>query len=481
MTLTPKSVLIVDDEKNIQIVMRRALDAQFRVHVASNAAEALTMLENTPVDLVFMDINMPGMSGLEALEKIHALYGIPVIIMTARTSMQSVIDAMKLSAYDFVTKPFEISQIRELASQATSLQVGAFLRESTDGAPRRFEKIIGSSMAMREVFKLIGKVAPTRVTVLIEGESGTGKELVARVIHQNSLCADKPFIPVNLAAIPRELMESEFFGHEKGSFTGATDQRMGLFREAQGGTLFLDELGHMPLDLQAKLLRVLQEGEVSPVGSSRIYHVDVRIIAATNRNLLEMVKKNLFREDLYYRLNVFSLRLPPLRERMEDLKEILDYFIYRYSQEYRVPQKQPTPEALAKLRQYEWPGNVRELENVVRRALLLSNLPYLTPEDFPLTDGDGVPFNAPESSQTLHQMIRSTALPYLHQMMDHGTGNLHELIIGSAEKSLYEIVLEYTGGNQVSAASILGVNRNTVRKKIQDYDINMGMCRRKKE
>ncbi|MBB5021700.1 sigma-54-dependent transcriptional regulator [Desulfurispira natronophila] len=474
-----KIVLVVDDEKNIQIVLQHALNNDFCVYLASCASEAFEILERQRVDMIFMDITMPGMSGLEALERINELYQLPVVIMTAHTGMQSVIDAMKLSAYEFITKPFEISQIRELATRITSQQTRSKTPDKPVSDQMSFEKIIGSSMAMREVFKLIGKVAPTKVTVLIEGESGTGKELVARVIHQNSLCADKPFVPVNLAAIPRELMESEFFGHERGAFTGATDQRKGLFREAQGGTLFLDELAHMPLDLQSKLLRVLQEGEVSPVGSSRIYHVDTRIVAATNRNLLEMVRKNQFREDLYYRLNVFSLRLPPLRERMEDLEEILEFFLYRYSQEYRLPQKPVLPEAMVKLRTYDWPGNVRELENIARRGLLLSNTPYLTAEDFPLGSDDEA--SARQYPQTLHQIIRSHALPHLQAMMENGAGNLHQLIIGSAEKSLYEIVIEYTRGNQVSTANILGVNRNTVRKKVQEYNIDLSLYRKRRE
>lgn len=475
-----KTVLIVDDERSIQIVLQRALEAECAVLTASSAEDGLQLMARNQVDLVLLDVNMPGgMDGMEALSQIQATWRIPVIIMTARSGMQSVIEAMKRSAFDFVPKPFDIDQIRRLVADALAGQPGS--NAGSDRVPeiarQDFEQIIGQSAAMRDVFKLIGRAAPAPVTVLIEGESGTGKELVARVIHQNSRRAEAPFIPVNLAAIPEELMESEFFGHERGAFTGATARRAGLFREAHGGTLFLDELAHMPLGLQSKLLRVLQEGEVSPVGSSSLHYVDVRIIAATNQPLQGLIERGQFREDLYYRLNVFTIKLPSLRDRLEDIEDLVSFFAQRYTDEFGIDQRRFPPATIAYLRTYDWPGNVRELENCIKRALLMSSTRDIQSADIQL-ESSGIPGpgrreDAPQEDQTLRELIEQRARPLLNELLGEGQGNLHRIIIGEAERALYEIVLRHTAGNQIQAAAALGVNRNTVRRKIREHDIDL--------
>ncbi len=329
--------------------------------------------------------------------------------------------------------------------------------------------IIGSSRPMQEVYKVLGKVAPSDVTVLVTGESGTGKELVARAIHFNSPRLGKPFLALNCAAIPRELLESELFGFEKGAFTGATERKIGKFEQAEGGTLFLDEIGDMPLELQAKLLRVLQEKEITRTGGSTTIPVDVRIVAATNQELEEKVRRKEFRNDLYYRLNVLPISIPALRKRREDIPLLVEFFIQQAREELAVSTQGCTEEAMALLKNYSWPGNVRELENTIQRAALLSPDSLLTPADFPsLTTG-----GASAENDSLEALIAKKLRSSLAQMEVHELDNLYEMVLHQMERPLINIVMEKTRANQVRAAEILGINRNTLRKKIQTLGIEV--------
>jgi two-component system nitrogen regulation response regulator GlnG len=332
--------------------------------------------------------------------------------------------------------------------------------------------IIGNSLPMREVYKTIGKVAPSDMTVLIQGESGTGKELIARAIHYNSKRLVKPFLAMNCAAIPKELLESELFGHEKGSFTGATERKPGKFEQANGGTVFLDEIGDMPLDLQAKILRVLQEREITRTGGSLNIAVDVRIVAATNQDLQQLVQQRLFREDLYYRLNVVPINLLPLRERREDVELLVEHFLQKTCAELDAPMKQIEKGTLERLVAYQWPGNVRELENVIKRAVILSPDPLLTDDDFPVLAAGGKA-GAPGDELSLEALVDRKLRASFVNVDKLDSGDIYNMVIEQVERPLIIFLLEKTRWNQVRAANILGINRNTLRKKIADLGIEI--------
>jgi two-component system nitrogen regulation response regulator GlnG len=471
-----RRILVADDEESIRWVLSKALSKKgFSVDLASNGAEALALFRQNAYDLAVLDIKMPGTSGLDLLERFHAERPATlVVIMTAETTMKNAVEAMKRGAYDYITKPFDLDVLDSIILKAQKAA------EMTDEVHRLREELkehyqldrtlIGSSRPMQEVYKLLGKVAPSDVTVLITGESGTGKELVARGIHFNSPRLGKPFLALNCAAIPRELLESELFGFEKGAFTGATDRKIGKFEQASGGTLFLDEIGDMPLDLQAKLLRVLQEKEITRTGGSATIPVDVRIVAATNQDLKEKVRAKEFREDLFYRLNVVPIELPPLRERRDDIPLLAEYFIEKAHEELGVPARGCTEEALALLRRYPWPGNVRELENTIQRAALLSPDQLLTPADFPALLAEG---QRTENSDSLEALIANKLQNALAQMDVNELDNLYDMVLHQMERPLINIVLDKTRGNQVRAAEILGINRNTLRKKVQTLGIDV--------
>ena len=381
-------ILVADDEESMRWVLSKALKRKgFSVDLAVDGRQALSMIQDSSYDLAILDIKMPGINGLDLLDKIREQKkDLLVVIMTAEASMKNAVEAMKRGAYDYITKPFDLDVIdaiiekvgraREVAGQVSMLKQELKERYQVE------KNIIGNSPAMREVYKTIGKVAVSDVTVLVQGESGTGKELVARAVHFNSGRLGKPFVAINCAAIPKELLESELFGSEKGAFTGAVERKLGKFEQANQGTLFLDEIGDMPLDLQAKILRVLQEREVTRTGGNQSIPVDVRIVAATNQELMEKVRLKEFREDLFYRLNVVPINLVPLRERREDIPLLVQYFLNRVCVEMDVPLKQCSDEATALLTSHSWPGNVRELENAIKRAVILSSDPLLTPADF---------------------------------------------------------------------------------------------------
>jgi len=470
-----QSILVADDEESIRWVLGKALSKQgYQVDLAANGSEALNLLRRNRYDLAVLDIKMPSISGLELLGRVQEEQPqVLVVIMTAESTMKNAVEAMKNGAYDYITKPFDLDALDAIilkANKATEVsdQV-TLLKEELREHYQLDRNIIGNSQPMQNVYKLLGKVAPSDVTVLITGESGTGKELIARAIHFNSPRLGKPFLAMNCAAIPRELLESELFGHEKGAFTGAVERKAGKFEQANGGTLFLDEIGDMPLELQAKLLRVLQEREITRTGGSSTINVNVRIVAATNQELKQKVRNREFREDLYYRLNVVPIELPPLRQRKEDIPLLVNYFIQRATEDLGVGTKGCSEEALRLLQTYPWPGNVRELENTIQRAALLSPDQLLTPADFPVL---GEPHSGDDQNHSLEALIRNKLQSSLSQMDVNELVNLYDMVLHQMERPLIEIVLEKTRGNQVRTAEILGINRNTLRKKIKTLDID---------
>lgn len=471
-------IIVADDEESMRWVLSKALKRKgFSVDLAKDGKEALALINANQYDLAILDIKMPGISGLELLDRVREMKNdLLVVIMTAEASMKNAIEAMKRGAYDYITKPFDLDVIdaiiekidkaREMTSQVS------MLKEELKDRYQLEKTIIGNSPAMREVYKTIGKVAPSDVTILVQGESGTGKELIARAIHFNSRRLGKPFIALNCAAIPKELLESELFGFEKGAFTGAVERKLGKFEQANGGTIFLDEIGDMPLDLQAKMLRVLQEKEVTRTGGNQSIAVDTRIVAATNQDLEEKVRQKGFREDLYYRLNVVPIHLVPLRERKDDIPLLVDYFVKNSCSELEAPVKQCTQDALKMLTNYPWPGNVRELENTIKRAVILSSDPLLTVGDFSSLQShkSGAVRSEELSLEALVEIKLRASLDNLDKME---TGDLHGMVLAQVERPLIRFVLEKTRGNQVKAADILGINRNTLRKKVTELGIDV--------
>jgi len=470
-------ILIVDDDESMRWVMVKAIEKRgYEVYSLDSGEAAIEFLRSEPCSIVFMDIKMAGMSGLEALREIKKIHeGVYVIIMTAQNVMKNVIDAMKLGAFDYITKPFDLNEIYLLIEKIQGIES---LKEEVHNLrselkrkyiPESLESIIGESKGMREVFKLIGRVADKDVTVLITGESGTGKELVAKVLHYNSRRISKPFVVINCAAIPETLLESELFGHEKGAFTDATALKIGKFQQADGGTIFLDEIGDMGLDLQAKLLRVLQDGEFYRVGGSKAIKIDVRVIAATNKNLEDAVRSGQFREDLYYRLNVINIHLPPLRERRGDIKLLIEHFLNKLPKELGTERKHISREAENLLIHYHWPGNIRELENVLKRAIVLTGMDTITPEHLPIS----ISQSAGQEKIFLEDLIEARLQMYSGKLPPEAEGDLYQVVIGQVEKSLIEKVMQKTDGNQIQAARILGINRNTLRKKIQELGVEL--------
>jgi two-component system nitrogen regulation response regulator GlnG len=470
-------ILVADDEESMRWVLSKALKGKgISVDLAKDGDEALDMITRGSYDLAILDIKMPGLSGLDLLEKARELRNdLLFVIMTAEASMKNAVEAMKRGAYDYITKPFDLDVIdaiiekiekaREMTSQVT------MLKEELKDRYQLEKTIIGNSPAMREIYKTVGKVAPSDMTVLVQGESGTGKELIARAIHFNSKRLGKPFIALNCAAIPKELLESELFGFEKGAFTGAVERKLGKFEQANGGTIFLDEIGDMPLDLQAKILRVLQEKEVTRTGGNQSIVVDTRIVAATNQDLEEKVRERTFREDLYYRLNVVPIRLVPLRERKEDIALLIEYFLSKTCAEMDIPLKRCTSDALELLKDYPWPGNVRELENTIKRTVILSSDNFLTMDDFSSLRHEASSSRSDDIS--LESLVEQKLRSCLDNLEKMETGDLYGMVLEQIERPLIRFVLEKTRGNQVKAADILGINRNTLRKKIQELDIEI--------
>ena len=486
-------VLIIDDEKDVHYSFRRLLEKEpLEILSAESGDEGIRLARKSPPDLIVMDIRMGQQNGLDTLKELRRMNPKQVVIMmTAYGTSQTAIEAMKLGAYDYVLKPFDIPHLKNLLFEALAAaramrQIVAFPIKASPEETR--QTIVGNSPAMQQVYKLIGQVAPTNTTILITGESGTGKELVARAIYQNGARLNKPFIAINCAAIPENLLESELFGHEKGAFTGAMAQRIGKFEQCDGGTLFLDEIGDMPLTTQTKILRVLQEGEISRVGHNQSIKTDVRIIAASNKDLWQAVQRKEFREDLFYRLNVVRLNLPPLRERITDLPLLAAYFINKFRLKQPTGPSQIADEALAAIQRYPWPGNVRELENCIQRAMVLATGNTITLANLPEEIAHGYRGTTPGSLQAAGLAPAETARPAAAETGKTGLAQAIETlfefarhdkefkIIEAAERELIVRALAVTAGNQVQAAKLLGITRATLRKRVDKFGIQKRMA-----
>jgi two-component system NtrC family response regulator len=455
-----ESILIVDDEKNYTAVLSEVLEEEgYESFTANSAAEALEILQIEDVDLVVTDMKMPGMDGLELLDRIkHKWPDLPVIIMTAHGTVDKAVEAMQKGAYNFILKPFDNERLVIYSQKAIELYqvVKENRRLQTEVVARyRFDNIIGKSAPMQAVFKMVRRVGPSSATVLIEGESGTGKELVAKSIHFNSGRSEHAIVPVNCAALSEYLLESELFGHEKGAFTGAVARKKGRFEIAHGGTIFLDEIGELSLNLQVKLLRVLQEKVIERVGGVDPIPVDIRVIAATNRSLKAEVEKNRFREDLYYRLNVVKIGLPPLRQRAEDIRLLSAYFIEKYASERK--SGQPITGLDAEVDRlflnYDWPGNVRELENIIERAMVMCPGTTITLQDLPREFRDQV-------SNTLHL----DGIP--------ANAKLYETLAW-VERRMIERAMQMSGNVQTRAAEILGIGKSGLHQKLKKYKLDL--------
>ena len=451
--MKPK-ILVVDDESAHRRMIEAVLEAEgYEIQQADSGQTAIAAVEDRFYDLVIMDIRMPKVSGIEALKKIKEISpGIPIIIMTAYASVDTAVEALKADAYDYLTKPLDIEELKILVAKALRFhqleQENVYLKERLNDR-FDFSNILGRCPAMNRLFETMALAAPSEATLLIEGESGTGKELIANAIHQNSPRSERPLIKVNCAALPETLLESELFGHEKGAFTGATARRQGRFQLSHKSSIFLDEIGEMAPTTQAKILRVLQEREFEPVGSTQTIKVDTRIIAATNKNLKEEIDRGHFREDLYYRINVVVLRVPPLRERREDIPLLADFFLKQYAQKNRRSIHGFTPRAVDLMMRHDWPGNVRELENVVERAVIISRGDMITPLEFP-------------------QILRELDIDGQAPRVDLTPGRS----LKEVEKDMILRTLDETGGNRTHAAKLLGISRRTLQLKLKEYGIN---------
>ncbi|HSW52281.1 MAG TPA: nitrogen regulation protein NR(I) [Sulfuricaulis sp.] len=457
-------VWVIDDDRSIRWVLEKALtQADMAVKTFDSANEIADLLERQRPDVVISDIRMPGISGLELLKTIHdRAPEIPVIIITAHTDLESAVASYRGGAFEYLPKPFDVDEAVRLTRRAIEhrrrQKVEAPVSEETP-------EIIGSAASMQEVFRAIGRLSGSHLSVLINGESGTGKELVARALHNHSPRADKPFIAINIAAIPSELLESELFGHEKGAFTGATHQRKGRFEQANEGTLFLDEIGDMPPGLQTRLLRVLQDGKFYRVGGHEQVETNVRIIAATNQDLESRVKDGKFREDLFHRLNVIRIHLPPLRERREDIPALAGYFLKKSAIELGVEAKQLAPAAEEFLSRLPWPGNVRQLENTCRWLTVMAPGQTVRVEDLPpeLLTADTASAHGADWEDQLKNTVE--------QRLARGEDEIFKGINDSFERILIEAALKHAGGRKQDAAKKLGWGRNTLTRKLKDLDL----------
>jgi two-component system nitrogen regulation response regulator GlnG len=472
------TILVADDDHAIRMVLDQALSrAGFDVHATDNGSTLWNWVEAGDGDLVITDVVMPDVDGLDLLPRMQRIRpNLKIIVMSAQSTLMTAIKAAERGAFEYIPKPFDLDELLSVVDRALTSPSSAL--EADLGAGQKVPDnlpLIGRSLAMQEIYRTVARMMTSDLTVMINGESGTGKELVARALHDYGKRREGPFVAINMAAIPRELVEAELFGHEKGAFTGATTAGIGRFRQAQRGTLFLDEIGDMPLDAQTRLLRVLQEGEYSTVGGRSAIRADVRIVAATHRDLHQLIRKGQFREDLFYRLNVVPIRLPPLRERTEDIPDLIRHFLDRAAAE-GLGQKSIDKEGLSVLTAYSWPGNVRELENLIRRIAALYT------DDVIGSDIIRQEFDQnrtePSSPHNGDENLSTSVERHLSVYFDaHRDGlpspGLYDRILREVERPLISLTLSATSGNQLQAAKVLGLNRNTLRKKIRDLQIDV--------
>ena len=469
-------ILVVDDEESIRWVLSTSLEKQgYDVDLGVNGTEALGKALTNNYSLIILDINMPDVNGLTVLKELKEKdYECPVVLITAQNTVNNAITGIKLGAYDYIAKPFDLDEVNSLVAKILKN-----LNQSKKAKKKKTSEstesdlnlgiIVGKSPEMLDIYKTVGRIADKDITVLITGESGTGKELIAKALHSNSGRNEEKLVSVNISAIPKELIESELFGHEKGAFTGAQNAKKGRFEEAHKGTLHIDEIGEMSADLQSKLLRVLEENKFYRLGSETPIEVDVRIVASTNRDLHTQIENGEFREDLFYRLNAISINLPPLRKRKDDILILLEYFNNKYSETFKIEKKIYSKETIQALVDYSWPGNVRELENTIKRVILLSPDTVINPEHI-LEQAPHIIKGTSGRSGTSQQI--SDIINNLVSNLEEPSGNVYSDIISKFEKQLLEIILEKTKGNKKKAAEILGMNRNTLAKKLTEFDLN---------
>jgi two-component system response regulator AtoC len=455
--MKPTILIADDDEVSAQLFSEVLMADGYEVRRTQSGVETIALLKEMAPDLLLVDVRMPGISGLEVTRIAHRDYpSLPVVVMTAFGSMDTAIEAIQEGAFDFISKPMNLDELKKIITRALAqreLSNGGGDKQRPAEEGPQLGTVIGKSPSMVEVYKTVGRAAPTKSTVLILGESGTGKELIARAIHEHSPQAGKPFVAVDCGALTETLLASELFGHVRGAFTGAVNDKKGVFEEADGGTCFLDEIGNINLETQAKLLRVLQEHEVKRVGSQRSVKVDVRIIAATNKDLQALLRSGAFREDLYYRIKVVTIRLPPLRERRDDIPRLAEYFLRRYSSDNRKPVNDISGGAMDLLRSYAWPGNIRELENVIERAVVLSNQPVLSAEDLPAEIRQ--PSDWKENGGAEDQAFRIADIPTLEVM----------------KKRYILHVLALSQGNITRAAKTLNIDRRSLYRMLDRYKV----------
>ncbi len=470
------TILVIDDDRAVQHMIQAAFRDQPPVTVlaAGTAADGLRLLSSESVDVVLLDVILPDLSGLETFKRVQAIDGkVPVVFITVGGSSETAIEAMKLGGVDYLLKPLDLARVRALVRQALEMRRLMHVPVDISGnnpAQNNGDSIVGRSPQMQDVYKAIGRVAPQNVTVLIRGESGTGKELIARAIYHHSKRADQQFLAVNCAALTDSLLESELFGHEKGAFTGAAVQRVGKFEQSSGGTLFMDEVGDMSPMMQSKVLRVLQDQQFERVGGTQTITTDVRILAATNRDLEQMVADGSFREDLYYRLNGFVVNVVPLRERRQDILPLLECFLAKFKEELNKDIHRFSEDALEMLTKYDWPGNVRQLQSVLKQALVQATGPVLMQEFFPAelrTVGESNHHRVSEENPNVFDLPG-----FIAERLDVGSHDLFAEATLMMERLLISSVLRRTQGNQSKAAEILGITRGSLRKKIR----TLGIC-----